>query len=211
MLSIMNKSIKIFMIWASAAALAFGLSSCEKNNATMDYGFPVIYMPQATVTGLDNTYPVPGGPINQNTSYNCNVKDGKLNVAVGVMRAGYVAGAKAYSVNLGVSPAETSRKLEEYASKGIAAMALPDGCCSVPARIDVPAGESGATCYVSIDLAALGTHEAEIRTEEGSRLLVLGLEISNPTEYELAKENTSLVMVIDPDSEYWNGTTILPL
>ena len=207
----MKKSIKTIIITAVAVALSLGAVSCQKSDATKDYGFPVIYMPQATVTGLDNTYPVPGGPMSQNTSYNCNVKDGKLNVVVGVMRAGYIAGAKAFSVNLGVCPAETSRKLEEYAASGIAAMALPDGCCSVPAKIDVPAGESGATCYVSIDLSALAAHAGEIRTEEGSRLLVLGLEISNPTAYQLAEVNTSLVMVIDPDSEDWNGTTILPL
>lgn len=193
----------------SVSFLAF--CACETNDATKDYGFPVIYMPQATVTGLDNSYPVPGGPMDQLTSYNCNVKDGKLNVVVGVMRAGYIAKPQGFTVNLGVNADETSRKLAEYSEKGIAAMALPEGSYSVPSKITVPDGESGATCYVSIDLAALAAHKGEIRTEEGCKLLVLGLGISGPTAYELAEENTSIVMVIDPDSEYWNGTEIIPL
>lgn len=207
----MNKILTKIIASATLAALALTFCACETNDATKDYGFPVIYMPQATVTGLDNSYPVPGGPMDQYTSYNCNVKDGKLNVVVGVIRAGYFANAKGFSVNLGVNESETSRKLAEYSEKGTLAMALPEGCYTVPSKITVPDGESGATCYVSIDLAALATHKGEIRTEDGCKLLVLGLGISNPTAYELAKENTSIVMVIDPDSEYWKDIQILPL
>lgn len=206
----MNRNIIRTIASAALAALVLTFNSCETDDAKKDYGFPVIYMPQATVTGLDNSYPVPGGPIDQLTSYNCNVKDGKLNVCVGVMRAGYIAKAKGFSVNLGVSESETARKLAEFAEKGTLAMELPEGCYNVPSKIEVPEGESGATCYVSIDLAALAAHKGEIRTAEGAKLLVLGLEISNPTAYELASENTSVVMIIDVDSEYWKGTEILP-
>lgn len=188
---------------------AFSLIGCEKGDSQKDLGFPVIYIPQATYTGLDNTYPVPAGPLNQYTTCNCNVKDGKLNVIIGVLRSGFVAERKAYSVNLGECPSETQSKLDGYADAGTPAMALPVGTYSIPSKIDVPAGENGATCYISIDLAALAAHKNEIAQGEGFKLLVLGLEISNPTQYSLAEKNTSVVMVIDPASEYWGETPII--
>lgn len=188
---------------------AFALISCEKGDSEKDLGFPVIYIPQATVTGLDNTYPVPAGPLDQFTTCNCKIEDGKLNVIVGVLRAGFIADKKAYSVNLGECPSETERKLAEYAESGTPAMALPAGTFSVPSKIDVPSGENGATCYVSIDLASLASHKAEIAQGEVSKLLVLGLEISNPTNYSLAETNTSVVMVIDPASEYWGEKPLI--
>ena len=43
--------------------------SCQPNDATKDYGFAKIYIPQATVTGLDNSYPIPLGPFYQNSVY----------------------------------------------------------------------------------------------------------------------------------------------
>ena len=52
-----------------AVALTFVFSSCEPSDANKDYGFPLIYIPQATVTGLDNSYPIPTGPIAQNSTY----------------------------------------------------------------------------------------------------------------------------------------------
>lgn len=188
---------------------AFSLIGCEKGDSQKDLGFPVIYIPQATYTGLDNTYPVPAGPLNQYTTCNCNVKDGKLNVIIGVLRSGFVAERKAYSVSLGECQTETQRKLLEYGQNGTPAMALPAGTYTIPSRIEVPSGENGATCYVSIDLAALAAHKGEITQGGVCRLLVLGLEISNPTTYSLAEKNTSVVMVIDPASEYWGETPII--
>lgn len=188
---------------------AFAFAACEKGDSTKDLGFPVIYIPQATVTGLDNTYPVPAGPLDQYTTCNCNVKDGKLNILVGVLRAGFIADRKGFSVNLGECPAEAGSKLAEYAEKETPAMALPSGTYDIPSKIEVPDGESGATCYVSVDLSALAAHKAEI-TEGGTcKLLVLGLEISNPSRYSLAEENTSVVLVIDPASEFWGDQPII--
>lgn len=199
---------KIFInILAVVAALA--LSGCEKGDSQKDLGFPVIYIPQATVTGLDNTYPVPAGPLDQYTTCNCKVEDGKLDVIIGVLRSGFIADRKAYSVSLGECPSETQSKLDGYAEAGTPAMALPAGTYSIPSKIEVPAGENGATCYVSIDLAALAAHKTEIAQGDGCKLLVLGLEISNPTQYSLAEKNTSVVMVIDPASEYWGEKPLI--
>ena len=197
----------LFNILAAVAAFAF--ISCEKGDSQKDLGFPVIYIPQATVTGLDNSYPVPAGPLDQLTTCNCKIEDGKLNVIVGVLRAGFIADKKAFSVNLGECPSEAERKLAELTENGTPAMALPAGTYTIPSKIDVPSGENGATCYVSIDIASLASHKAEIAEGEGFKLLVLGLEISNPTAYSLAETNTSVVMVIDPASEYWGENPLI--
>lgn len=188
---------------------AFTFASCEKGDSEKDLGFPVIYIPQATVTGLDNSYPVPAGPLDQLTTRNCSIENGKLNIILGVARAGFISDKKGFSVSLGECPAETERKLAGYQENGTPAMALPAGTYSIPAKIEVPAGESGATSFVTVDLGSLASHREDIFTADGSKLLVLGLEISNPTAYELAATNTSVVLVIDPASAHWGDKPLI--
>lgn len=138
----------------TAVALIFVFSACEPSDANKDYGFPLIYIPQATVTGLDNSYPIPTGPIAQNSTYSCryNKENGRLEIALGVIRAGYIANAKGFSVTLGVDSELTDAKLAEY---GAAAIALPTELCTIPDKISVKAGSNSGTCYVGIDLNAL--------------------------------------------------------
>ena len=61
----------------------------------------------------------------------------------------------------------------------------------------------------TVDLGALAAHKAEIVDGESCKLLLLGLEITNPSAYELAESNTNVVIVIDPASENWEGQAIL--
>lgn len=200
------KKILTFILVALAAT---ALTSCEEGDSQKDLGFPVIYIPQAAYTGLDNSYPVPAGPLSQYRSCNCSVKDGRLDIILGVTRAGFIADKKGFSVSLGECRSETDRKLAEYEENGTPAMALPEGTFSFPSKIEVPAGESEATCMVSVDLGALAAHKAEIVDGESCKLLLLGLEITNPSAYELAESNTNVVIVIDPASENWEGQAIL--
>ena len=192
---------KLYILLAAALCLA----ACSPDDATRDYGFPKVYIPQATVTGLDNSYPIPLGAFGQNSVYTCryDAASGKLSIALGVMRSGYLSEQKAFSVDLGLCQSETDRKLDEYADKGTPAQALPVDLCTIPSKIEVPAGSNGGTCYVEVDLKALSLQRAPLQTAEGYKLLVLGLGISNPTEYELAESNTSVVIVLDLASEYW--------
>ncbi len=202
------------LLFLAFAAMAFIFAGCEPSDATKDYGFPKIYIPQATITGMDNSYPIPNGPIGQNSKYVCNYKDGKLNIALGVVRAGYLAKEKAFTVDLGVSQSETEKKLAELDSKGTPAAALATSLCTIPAKISVAEGENTGTCYVSIDLQELAKDKASITetTAEGDvyKQLVLGLEISNPTEYELAESNTSVIIILDLNSENWDGLADVP-
>lgn len=189
-----------------AAASVFMLfAACEPTDAQKDYGFPKIYIPQATITGLDNTYPIPNGPFGQNVSYTCYFEDGKLNIALGVVRAGDLAHEEGFTVDLSVSQAETDRKLASYKASGTPAMALPVELCSVPDKITVPEGDNTGTCYFSVDLEALARQMSELVEGNRYKLLVLGLAISNPTAYELSDTNTSVVVVLDLNDTDWDN------
>ena len=156
------------------------------------------------MTGMDNSYPIPNGPLDQNKTYVCNFEDGKLNIALGVVRAGALAKEKAFSVDLKVCDSETARKIAEYDSKDVPAAELPVNLCTIPGKISVKEGENTGTCYVTVDLKTLAGQASSIVTDGKYQLLVLGLEIANPTEYELAESNTSVVIVLDLNSSEWD-------
>lgn len=183
---------------------SFVISGCGKSDADKDYGFPLIYIPQATVTGLDNSYPIPNGPIGQNSAYSCryNESTGMLEICLGVIRSGYISDAKGFSVELVVSQELTDSKLAEYATKSVPAQALPLDCCTIPGVITVPAGKNGSTIYLGVDLRKLA--ELPLYESGAYKILVLGLQLANPTAYELAEENTSVAVVLDLNSQYWN-------
>lgn len=188
--------------WLLIALVA--VSACRKNDATADYGFPLVYIPQATVTGLDNSYPIPNGPFGQNSTWSCRYDEssGVLEISLGVIRSGYLHDAKGFSVKLNVSPSVCEGKLADYESKSVPAELLPFEYCSVPQTITVDAGKNGGTCYVGVDLKKLS--ELSLYESGAYKILLLGLEISDPTEYELAEENTSVVIVLDLNSAYWD-------
>ena len=195
------------------AVMAMAMVGCEPSDANKDYGFPLVYIPQATVTGMDNSYPIPNGPFGQNTKYTCYYKDGKLNIALGVVRAGKLADEKAFTVDLGVSDDETAKKVAELEGKETPAAELSVSLCTIPEKISVPAGDNTGTCYVSVDLQALAADQAPLKVEDPIlndkgifyKQLVLGLEISNPTQYELAESNTSVIIILDLNSSNWDG------
>ena len=174
------------------------LAACRKEDANKDYGFARVYIPQATVTGIDNSYPIPLGPFYQNSKYTCsyNKESGKLDIVVGVIRSGYFAQSYGYSVSLGKFTPEDPEGVE-----------LPADVCSFPSSIAVPDGETGATCIVSVDLKALAAKRAAFYAAGEYQVLYLGLEISNlqgPAEYSLADSNTSVVIKLDLGSEHWD-------
>lgn len=191
--------------------LAF-LTACGKEDAVKDYGFGRVYIPQATVTGIDNSYPIPLGPFYRNSVYCCsyNQDNGMLDIAVGVIRAGYFAHQEAYSVSLGATEALTAAKLKALEEAGTPAAALPVDVCSIPGSLSVPEGESGATCKVRVDLKALAARRASFYADGQYRKLVLGLEISGlngPDSYSLADQNTSVVILLDLGSEHWDSVS----
>ena len=116
-------------------SLSLALTACGKEDATKDYGFARVYIPQATVTGIDNSYPIPLGPFYRNSVYSCSYDDasGSLEIVLGVIRSGYFAHQQAYSVTLGVSEALTSAKVAALETAGTPVAALPAELCTIPA------------------------------------------------------------------------------
>ena len=190
-------------------SLSLALTACGKEDATKDYGFARVYIPQATVTGIDNSYPIPLGPFYRNSVYSCSydAASGSLEIVLGVIRSGYFAHQQAYSVTLGVSEALTSAKVTALETAGTPAAALPAELCTIPAGLSVPEGESGATCHVGVDLKALAARRATFYADGQYKKLVLGLEISRlegPDGYTLADRNTSVALVLDLGSAWWD-------
>lgn len=195
------KAFKIIL----TAALSLALCACGKEDANKDYGFAKVYIPQATVTGIDNSYPIPMGPFYQNSKYTCSYskETGKLDIVVGVIRSGYFAVQKGYSVSLAASAELTAEK-----AAAVEGVALPTSVCTIPGTISVPDGESGATVKVGIDLKALASQRSTFYSGGEYKKLILGLEISNlhgPSDYTLADSNTSVAIVLDLGSEHWDS------
>ena len=193
------------LLFLILALLVPVFAGCEQGDSSKDYGFPLIYIPQATVTGLDNSYPIPNGPFGQNTAYTCYYENGKLHIALGVVRAGAISHAKGFTVDLGLSPQQTDRKLTELQEKGTPAIAMPVDLCEIPARIAVESNKNTGTCYMTVDLQRLAAMQSSLYQNGQYKLLVLGLEISNPSHYELAEDNTSVVVILDLNSEHWDN------
>ena len=193
-------------LFAFAVLSAFVLTGCIKADTDLDYGFPLIYMPQATVTQINNYYTIPRGPIEEYSTYNCYYENGKLNIVLGVSRAGKIANTKGFSVTLSVAQAETASAVAAMnEAGGVEAMVLPN-VYTLPSSITVEAGKNSGAVYMSVDMNALAQID-DIVVDNQWKRLVLAVEISNPTEYELSDTNTSVVIIIDLNSSFWNWGT----
>ena len=188
------KNRKIANVFLAVITAAFW-SSCQKGDGDADYGFAYVYIPQATFTSLDNTYPVPSGA-GKNT-YNFKVdtlSDGtpdKINIILGVLRSGKISDAEGFTVNVNV--------LSEMTNDAIIALddalPLPASMFTIPDKAVVEAGTNSALFYVTVDVNQL-TNSMYI-----GKKLVLAVGISEPTNnFELAKDNTSVVIIIDVDA-----------
>lgn len=193
------------LLFAFTLLLAIMFTSCEESDNEKSIGFPQIYMPQATITGLDNSYPVPNGPFGESTSYNSFYKDGILNIALGVVRAGYITNAKEFSVNVETSQDETDMKISQLEGSGKAAIQIPSGMYQLPANVHVQAGKNTGTFYLAVNLRELANSSVSLIDNDRWKTLVLAVKITNPTSYELSEANTSVVVVIDLNSEHWDN------
>lgn len=200
-MKILFKSVKLLIAFTLFALM---LTSCEKSDNEKDYGFPVIYIPQATITGLDNSYPIPNGPFGENSNYNSAYKDGILNIALGVVRAGYIADSMPFSVNVEVSQNETDTKVALLEESGISSLKLPTDSYQLPTNVNVEAGTNTGTFYLSVDLKKLALSKQTLIANNKWKLLVLGVKLAKPSKYELSDKNTSVIVIIDLNSEYWD-------
>ena len=194
----------VFSFPALAVLFAVLLSGCLKSYNEDDIvGFTKVNIPQASITGLDNSYPIPLSAFGISTSYCGYYQDGKFNIALGVVRSGAIANQKGFSVNVAMSQEDTNAKLSKMAEDGDDAIQLPSGTYQIPGSATVAAGKNTGTFYMSVDMNALAAQKASIEGNGKWKKLVLGVRISNPTEYELGPE-ASVVVVIDLNSGHWD-------
>lgn len=187
----MLKNGKITIVFIALCAMAF--VGCEKGDGDLDYGDKYIYIPQATTTGLNNHYPVPGGAGDYSSlNYVANEQTGTLDIFLGVLRSGKVTDAKGFNVDIVISADETNAAV---ASGEIAnAMALPADIYELPSSVSIPDGKNMVTFDLSVDMDRLfdGSYDG--------RKLVLAVALANPSAYELSETNTSVVVIVDVDA-----------
>lgn len=161
----------------SASLLAF---SCQKGDGDVDYGNTYIYIPQATVSGgIDNYYNVPSGGA-ENT-YNFVKNGDSVDILLGVLRSGKEAG-QAFTVGVQVDAAASSA-----AAAALGAEVLASSSYSLPSSVSVAAGQNSASFSLQVPQSAIQT----------GKTYVLAVSLTSPSYYELAKKNTTVVVVID--------------
>jgi hypothetical protein len=90
---------------------------------------------------------------------------------------------------------------------GKAAMQLPTGKYDLPASVRVLDGKNTGTFYLAVNLRELANSSETLKGNHQWRRLVLAVKISNPTNYELSDKNTSVVVILDLNSNVWDNVS----
>lgn len=172
-------------------AAMFSLISCEKDANEIEYGFPVIYMPQASIFsgGLNNDYPVPG-PNSISPNYVVDSVNHNVEITLGVYRAGLQV-LEAFSVEVFVN-ADTLTSIfadSLYANSAL----LPADLYTFPSTVSVEAGSREAVFKLTLDQAKLNSDYAALKGKK----LVVAIGIKNPTKYELNPSLSTTIVLID--------------
>lgn len=190
--SIVKKIKYVFAVIVTISTML--LAGCQEGAGDADYGFGYIYIPQATFTGLNNHFPVPGGAgvntYNFKVDTLANGTPDKLQIILGVYRAGKISDAGGFTVNVDVLSAMTDEAVTEIDDS----LPLPQSMYSIPNKAGVEAGTNSVSFYLTVNVNQLTD------VNYAGKKLVLAVGISNPTSYELAEDNTSVVVVIDVDA-----------
>lgn len=158
---------------------------CEKGDGFKEFGYEYIFMPQAMVTGgINNNYSIPSG--GGEYTNNFIVNNDKVDIILGVLRSGSSKSA-AYSVDI-LSYAPSADVLES-----LNGVALPSSMYTLPNKVDVSSNKTGDVFYLSIDSHVLLSEDYD------GKILILIVEITNPSFYELSEDGTKVNVVIDVD------------
>jgi archaellum component FlaF (FlaF/FlaG flagellin family) len=183
----MKAFVKIKYILLIFAAAIF-ISSCEEAASDVEYGFPIIYMPQAATSGgIDNNYAIPNADL-KNPNYTFDSIGGKLNVTLGVYRSGLQA-LDAYSVDVYVNADTTSKIISKAATNSL----LPSDSYTLPSSIAVTSGKRESIIHLTLDVAKLNSNYPTLY----GQTLVLAVGIKNPTKYEINKKLSTTILLVN--------------
>ena len=187
------KNIRVVQVFV--ALCTFILAACQEGDGDADYGFSRIYMPQSSVTGIDNHYPVPGGSgvytYNFRVDTLANGAPDKLQIILGVSRSGKISGAGGFVVNVHVLSEMTDDAVNEIED----ALALPSSIYTLPEKAAVEAGKNSAAFYLTVDVNQLmdGSYDG--------KKLALAVGISDSASgFDPEADGTSVIVLIYVDA-----------
>jgi Domain of unknown function (DUF1735) len=180
---------------AIGTALATTLGGCAKEAGNLNYGTPVIYMPQSIQSGTTTSivYNVPSGLDSATYNFIIDSVNNKLDIVLGVLRSGKAANG-AFSVAILTNPDTVNTAIANGSLVGNpdptdTIVLLPSSAYSLPATVSVPAGSSQTTFYLSVDLT-------QLKALSGKKA-ALAVYLDKPSTYQLNPVNSETIVVID--------------
>jgi hypothetical protein len=170
-------------------ASIFFVVSCEKGANEIEYGFPLVYMPQSTIFsgGLNNDYPVPGP--NPVKNYSVDSINKKVNITMGVYRAG-TQKLEPFTVEVYANKDTLNSLIAN--SVYVNSAPLPEDVYSFPATVSVENGRE-STFNLILDKGKLNSNYVGLK----GKTLVVAIGIKNPSNYELNKALSTTIVLID--------------
>ncbi|WP_205511097.1 DUF5013 domain-containing protein [Longitalea arenae] len=167
------------------------VTSCEKAASEKDYGLSKIYMPQAIFKsgGTTNNYPVPSGSDSSTYNYLVDTKDKKLNIILGAALSG--RNSSGFSVDITVNNDTVQQLLAANMLDTTLYKLMPATMYTLPATMEVEPGNLSGTFYLSVDITALK------QSQYAGKLLVLAVQLANPSRYELNSAISTTLVIID--------------
>lgn len=179
------KPYRILSLFTLGLFFAITITSCEKSDGELDYGYENIYIPQSLLTGSNLNYNIPSGL--DSASRNYKLDNNKVNIILGVLKSGTKA-AKAFTVDLkSRQDTVTSILAANLINNGVV---LPESMYTIPEKVEVTSGNSGQTFYLSVDATLLKANYA-------GKKAVAAFELTNPSRYNLNQKNNKVVVIID--------------
>lgn len=171
----------LFVLFAMSTLL---LSSCGKGDGEQDYGYGYVMMPQSQ--RIESYYAVPSG--GGEYTYNFKIEEGKIKVFLGVLRSGNVKD-EAFSVDIVVD----KNQAQNYVNKTANAELMPEGLYTFPDRADIAGDSNQAAFYLEIETGAI------VEGDYDGKKLVVCIALANPTKFELARDYSSTMVVLNVD------------
>lgn len=185
------------LITVLSIAVMFSLAGCNKNdNNHFAFGYNYVYMPQALQSGgINLNYLVPNpNDVNVTTqNYMIDTAGNRLDIILGVSRSGMQTGST-FTVTINTNPdtineAIASNLLQVSPDQNDSVVLLPDKAYTLPSTVSVPAGQTSATFFLSVDID-------QLKALDGKKA-ALAVNISNPTKYKLNKTQSETIIIID--------------
>lgn len=166
--------------------------SCEKDDSDKNWGVAKIYMPQAAVVsgGINNNYPVPWSSGYGVNNYEIDSTENTIKIVLGVYQSG-IRPIGGYSVHIAAN-VDTTNQIVDGGSVNDGVL-LPEDVYTLPEEISVPDGQREATFYLTIDRSKLIAEYPDYYNKK----LLLAVNISNASKYELNDALSTTVVVID--------------